>query len=130
MAVSLRSTPWLGTFSQRTTRRLTWGKGSGLMSSASTMLKMAELAPIPNANVITATSVKPGRLPSMRNPYRKSCSRVCISILQEGLFVAQRHHRIDLRCASRRDVASHQRHDGQQQGNHREGQRVRRAQPE
>jgi hypothetical protein len=37
-------------------------KGSGFNSAASTKLKMAVMAPMPSASVITATAVKPGLL--------------------------------------------------------------------
>jgi hypothetical protein len=40
---------------------------------------MAVLAPIPNASVTTATSVKIGFLISMRKPNRKSCNNEFIS---------------------------------------------------
>src|SRR5713101_3488904 len=48
-------------------------KGRGLNSTAFIKLKMELLAPIPKANVRTATTVKPGLFASVRQPYRKSC---------------------------------------------------------
>ena len=53
-----------------------FGKGSGRSSTAFTTLKMAVFAPMPRARVRPTTAVKPGLLPSMRAPYRKSWIRV------------------------------------------------------
>jgi hypothetical protein len=35
-------------------------------------VKIAELAPMPSASVITATAVNPGRFIKLRSPYRTS----------------------------------------------------------
>src|SRR5260370_11187944 len=39
-------------------------------------VKIVALAPMPKANVVTTTKVKPGFLNSVLRPYRKSCQRV------------------------------------------------------
>ena len=44
------------------------GKGSGRRRTAFTTLKMAVLAPIPNASASTATAAKPGFLRSILRP--------------------------------------------------------------
>src|SRR6185295_4854502 len=49
-------------------------KGKGLISTALIRLKIELFAPIPNASVRTATTVKPGLFASVRQPYRKSCT--------------------------------------------------------
>ncbi len=46
---------------------------NGRSSSASAQLNAAQFAPMPIASELTATSVKPGLAPSMRQPYRTSC---------------------------------------------------------
>jgi len=43
-----------------------------LSNTVFTTLKIAVFAPMPSANVITATKVKPGFLLSVRRPYFKS----------------------------------------------------------
>src|SRR6476646_9113273 len=48
---------------------------------AFTRLKMAALAPIPSANVITATAAKPGLFAISRSPWRRSCRNVLIVAL-------------------------------------------------
>ena len=50
--------------------------GKGRNSAGYRAEKIAVLAPIARANVMTATAVKPRLLRSMRSPYRKSCFRV------------------------------------------------------
>jgi hypothetical protein len=50
------------------TRRSESRKGSGRNNSAFTTEKIAVFAPIPSANVMIATAVKPGALASIRTP--------------------------------------------------------------
>ena len=52
------------------------GYGNGRSSSPLTMLKVAALAPIPTARMITAARVKPGRAASCRPVCRKSPGRL------------------------------------------------------
>src|SRR5258708_6332811 len=54
--------------------------GSGRKSSASTMLKIAVFAPIPNASVSMARPVNPGARRNKRNAYRKSWIRPSIMV--------------------------------------------------
>src|SRR5215469_13437660 len=51
---------------QTPTSRSALGKGSGLINTPSTTLKIAVVAPMPSANVISATAVKAGAFPSRR----------------------------------------------------------------
>src|SRR6266542_858000 len=60
---------------QTPTRRSGSGNGSGFSSTPYTTLKIAVLAPIPNARVRTATAAKPGCFRSMRAAQRRSCER-------------------------------------------------------
>src|SRR5205807_9694090 len=48
------------------------GYGKGRNSTASTMLKIAVFAPMPNASVSTATAVKPGFFSNWRKAKRRS----------------------------------------------------------
>jgi hypothetical protein len=50
--------------------------GSGRSSTASTTLKIVELAPIPSASVSAAIALKPGLCASRRSPYRASSRNV------------------------------------------------------
>ena len=54
------------------------GKGSGFNRTASTILNMAELAPMPSASNPMATAANPGSRASEPIPYRKSLSRFSI----------------------------------------------------
>jgi hypothetical protein len=45
-----------------------WSYGSGRKSTALTTVKIAVVAPIPNASVATAIEVKPGFFDSIRSP--------------------------------------------------------------
>src|SRR5260370_5198681 len=58
--------------SHTTTSRSWFRKEKGRRISASTVLKIVGLAPIPSANVITAMAVKPGRFSRVRIPSRRS----------------------------------------------------------
>src|SRR5580704_11574634 len=51
--------------------------------TAFTRLNIAVLAPMPRASVATASAVEPGLFPSIRNPKRMSCQRVCTGPPQE-----------------------------------------------
>src|SRR5438477_5123844 len=70
-----------------------FGNGRGLSKRALTTLKMAVLAPMPSARVITAIDVKAGDLRS----WRKANLRSFISLGAQGL------NRIDARGAARRN---------------------------
>src|ERR1043165_8607270 len=52
------------------------GNGSGFSRSALTALKMAVLAPMPRASVMTAMMLKPGRLKRFLTAYRTSLKRL------------------------------------------------------
>src|SRR5215510_13226252 len=52
--------------------------GSGLSNTVLTTEKIAVFAPIPSANVSTATNVRPGFLANIRTPNRKSCQNLFI----------------------------------------------------
>src|SRR5215210_142556 len=53
--------------------RLASGYGSGRSNTPYTTLKIAVVAPMPNASVPTMIAGTPGFLPSARAAYRKSC---------------------------------------------------------
>src|SRR5690349_3630335 len=59
--------------------------GSERYITASIIVKIAVLAPIPSARVSTATAAKPGLLVNIRRPYRRSW---------KSAFMAQCHHRV------------------------------------
>src|ERR1700704_1695421 len=84
-------------------------------------VKMAVLAPIPKPRDRTATAVKPGLLRSWRKAKRKSWISP-VTIVLRLLFVAQRHHGIDLACPAGRDVArSESNYDQNRQNNNKHG---------
>src|SRR6266446_7290373 len=68
------------------------GYGSAFSNTPLITLKMAVFAPMPSASVSTATAVKPGFFSNWRKANLRS-------------FMAQRLHRIDSRCTTRRQVA-------------------------
>src|SRR5467141_2330642 len=74
------------------TSRSATGNGNGRNKTPFTTLKMAVFAPMPSASVSTATAVKPGFFSNWRKANLRS-------------FMAQRLHRIDSRCTTRRQVA-------------------------
>jgi hypothetical protein len=63
-----RQRPCSGTFSHKETSRSGFWYGKGRNITALTTLKIAVLAPIPKASVITAIAVAPGCFRSMRAP--------------------------------------------------------------
>jgi hypothetical protein len=56
-------------------------KGNGRSKVALTTLKIAVLAPIPNASVTIAIDVKLGRLIKLRNPKRMSVTSVSMTVV-------------------------------------------------
>src|SRR6266436_3442094 len=62
----------VGFFSQITSKPEGSRKGSGFHKTASTTLKMAVVAPRPNARAKSAAPLKPGALRKICAPYRKS----------------------------------------------------------
>src|SRR5215472_515527 len=119
--------------------------GRGRSNMPFTALKIAVLAPMPNASVTTATRVMVGFLMSMRTPKRMSWINVCTKLppkwlvgfsvmieslyelefsLKRGrrfhrdsteLFIAQRNHRIDAHRAACRHITCQQRDATQKQ---------------
>src|SRR5262245_37764259 len=76
------------------------------MSTPRTSVKMAALAPMPSASVMTATDVNPGDLRSRRSAKRKSVDMAnFLSCLTRSAgsfsFHAQRLHRVDSARSSR-----------------------------
>src|SRR5947207_5562289 len=67
------------------------------MSTPRTSVKMAALAPMPNARVMTTTAVNPGDLRSWRK-----AKRISFILKSTELFHSQCHHRIDSTGAARR----------------------------
>src|SRR5262249_26774100 len=61
--------------------------GNGRRNRELTKLKIAVLAPMPNASVITATRVNPGFFSSIRKPKRRSCQSICIISSSENSHV-------------------------------------------
>jgi hypothetical protein len=57
-------------------------KGNGRNNTALTTEKIAVLAPMPSASVITATAVNPGCLSKLRAPKRMSFSNVSMASSQ------------------------------------------------
>src|SRR4051812_46228488 len=53
-----------------------WSYGRGRWSSVSMTLKIVLFAPIPKASESVTTVRKPGLLPRLRTPRRKSCARL------------------------------------------------------
>src|SRR5689334_1805279 len=66
--------------SRTLTIRSAFSYGRGLSRTPSTKLKIAVLAPIPNASVSRATIAKPGLRASIRALYRKSCRSGAINV--------------------------------------------------
>src|SRR5437667_8792358 len=97
--------------SQIMTRRPASKYGNGRIRTASTALKMAVFAPMPSANVSTATAVKPGFFSSWRKANFRS-------------FITQCLHRIDFRCAAGGQPAGEQCNAGEQKRNGGERQRI------
>src|SRR5689334_7011024 len=92
----------------------------GASMVAYTTLKIAVVAPTPNANVSSATAVNPGLLRSRRKAKRKFWRSVCICFTPS--LVPQRHHGIDLRRTEsrkggrrERERNNEHRHDAQRQ---------------
>src|SRR5205807_9847162 len=97
--------------------------GSLRTSTASTTVKIAVVAAMPNASVSGAMIVYPGLLISIRAPYRTSCqSAISFSLsysrrrvqVPPRLLVTQCHQRIDFRRAPTRHITSHKCHGRQQ----------------
>ncbi len=58
------------------TIRSGWEYGNGVISTALTTLKMAEVAPIPSASVMSDAAAKPGLLINPRMAPETSCRRL------------------------------------------------------
>src|SRR5258705_7213097 len=105
---------WLASDSVRIAMRPGSGYGSGRTNTALITLKMAVLAPMQSASVITAMMVKPGDFRSWRRAKRRSF----IS------FSAQRLNWIDMRRAARRNQTSEQRRERQHDRGRAKQQRI------
>src|SRR5262245_1533929 len=81
------------------------GNGSGRNTTASTTLKIAELAPTPSASVSSATAAKPGLLASWRSASRTSWS----SVSKGSSSGPQRHGWVDGSGPARGDQVRQQR---------------------
>src|ERR1044072_8800287 len=147
--------PFAGAESQNVIKRSGSLAASGRNNTALTTLKIAVFAPMPSASVSTAIAVNAGFFANPRNANRISLNNKSITLfpivrplecanllalwyclpkryqgtaLQSGaLLVPQRHEWIDLRCASRRQITSQQRHDEQRTRHRRKRRDVIRA---
>ena len=80
-------------------------------------LGVAVLAPMPRANVSTATAVKPGFFSNWR---RANLRSFIVRDVGFGLFTAERFDRIDRGRAFRREPTADDRREGEHAWNHRE----------
>jgi hypothetical protein len=85
--------------SQTITTRSGSAKGSGRKRTASTVEKIAVLAPMPRASAPTATEVNPGAWRSSLRPYRRSLQRVAID--HEYWSIGIRLRRFSVHCRIR-----------------------------
>src|SRR2546430_7454833 len=101
------------------TRRFASAYGSGLINTPFTRAKTAAVAPMPKASVRTTGTENPGWRARRRSAWRASNT--------ESLFISQRHHRIDPRRSTRRQITRDQRNEREQGHDSHESHRIAHA---
>src|SRR5262249_16772118 len=96
---TLARLPPLRMFPQTQTNRSGSAKGNGRIRTAFTRLKIAVLAPMARARVMSAIAVNAGRFSKLRTPYRTSLNKVSIIVLSDTEF-RRSHIALRQRCRS------------------------------